>query len=442
MNKFLLIGFILLSSIVTSTAQIPKEAFNLTNSLSDLWTRGKTEEAVQKSLRLYKLYPPFLFSRFNTSLSQHLKRNNYKNASIFIEQLYQQSNQNLNRIIKPMYLWSKAIRTNDADSVKEIIVDLSNTFNDSMRYWSKAETYCLLTLNSVEPKKLLATQAKAELVYKVIQRLESHPFLNIEVTGKVGEEKAWCKFLLAYSYYYLYSKVERREEFLRKASDYSPDIKDRLFESGYFYDAFLLIGGIENITFKSIYQNYLLTNGRKSESLYQLSEIAFENPSDSNIQVLSTYYNNLFAGGSFKKYWEDYLGKKGTPFPALTVQFENDTLDFSRKPGKWIFIDVWGTWCGPCVEELPKLQSFFIANRGNDKLKIYTFSYGSRSLKGFMKKKNYSFPVSEIDKEVKELLHITGFPTKILISPDGNYFEIPFGKDWRMYLKNYTGSSI
>lgn len=443
MKKTSILIFILLSSVGISTAQIPTEAFELTNSLSDLWTRGKTDEAVQRSLRLYELYPRLLFDRFNTTLSQCLKySSSYKNASLFIEQLYQRNNLELNKAIKPIYLWSKAMRTNDADSLKELIRALSNTLNDSMTYWSKAETYCLVTLNSIGDKNLVATKTKTELVYKIIRRLESNPYLKKEVTQDwTGEQKAWRRFLLAYSYYYLYTKVENKEEFLKKASDYSPDSNDRLYKQGYFYDEALLIGEHDN-NYKSVYQNYLLAHNRNSESLSLLSQITFENPCDSNIHVLSNHYSSLNSNGSFTKYWEDYVDKKGKPLPPLTVRFKDDTLDFSKKPGKWIFIDVWGTWYGPCVEELPTLQAFFATNKDNDNLKVYTFSYQSNSLKAFMDKNNYSFPVSEIDKVVKERLHISSFPTKILISPNGNYFEIPFGEDWTMYVKNYTRSSI
>jgi hypothetical protein len=74
----------------------------------------------------------------------------------------------------------------------------------------------------------------------------------------------------------------------------------------------------------------------------------------------------------------------------------------------------------------------------NFNLKIYTFSYRSQNLKHFMDTNNYTFPVSEIDKHTCDLFEVTGYPTKILISPEGNYIKIPYGVDWKMYIKNYT----
>lgn len=55
-----------------------------------------------------------------------------------------------------------------------------------------------------------------------------------------------------------------------------------------------------------------------------------------------------------------------------------------------------------------------------------------------MTENNYTFPVSEIDKQTNDLFEVSGYPTKILISPDGNFIKIPFGVDWKTYIKNYT----
>ena len=54
-----------------------------------------------------------------------------------------------------------------------------------------------------------------------------------------------------------------------------------------------------------------------------------------------------------------------------------------------------------------------------------------------MKDKHFTFPVFEIDNKVNDDFEITGYPTKILISPTGNYLKIPSNVDWRMYIKNY-----
>lgn len=51
--------------------------------------------------------------------------------------------------------------------------------------------------------------------------------------------------------------------------------------------------------------------------------------------------------------------KKGMPSPTFT-NYENakggkkSLADFK---GKFVYIDIWATWCGPCIREIPSLQS-------------------------------------------------------------------------------------
>ena len=58
-----------------------------------------------------------------------------------------------------------------------------------------------------------------------------------------------------------------------------------------------------------------------------------------------------------------------------------------------------------------------------------------------MTKNKYSFPVAEINDKVISALNISSYPTKILITPQGNYLKIPIGVDWKKYIENYIRKS-
>jgi thiol-disulfide isomerase/thioredoxin len=128
------------------------------------------------------------------------------------------------------------------------------------------------------------------------------------------------------------------------------------------------------------------------------------------------------------------------PFPEIKVSFnKGKTIDFGKTSQKWTYIDVWATWCLPCVKELPEIELFYlkIKNNPNCNLDLYTFSYNSTELEKFIAKKNYTFPVSEIDEDLIKKLGVSAFPTKYLLSPERKYLEIPHG-NWQEYIKNYT----
>ena len=49
---------------------------------------------------------------------------------------------------------------------------------------------------------------------------------------------------------------------------------------------------------------------------------------------------------------------KGSPFPADVVLKDKDgkRMDFSQLRGKYVYIDLWASWCVPCCREVPHLQ--------------------------------------------------------------------------------------
>ena len=48
-------------------------------------------------------------------------------------------------------------------------------------------------------------------------------------------------------------------------------------------------------------------------------------------------------------------GNIGKPAPVFTISDGTQTVDLGNLHGKVVVLNLWATWCAPCVEELPSL---------------------------------------------------------------------------------------
>lgn len=119
-----------------------------------------------------------------------------------------------------------------------------------------------------------------------------------------------------------------------------------------------------------------------------------------------------------------YSLQTGYPFqPFKTKIFKSDEpIASTDYKGKYLFIDFWGTWCGPCVAELPELQRIY---EGVDKQQVEFVSIaGEQSpevLEKFLRKRPLAWPqiISNDKNKLAENYNISGYPTNVLVGPDG-----------------------
>ncbi len=118
--------------------------------------------------------------------------------------------------------------------------------------------------------------------------------------------------------------------------------------------------------------------------------------------------------------------KVGEPFPDLELTTTDSrkfkTADFK---GKWVLIDFWATWCGPCVAEIPDLVKLHEAFADRDDFLMINITAENTQSKvaKFIKKNKMTWPQVFGPKsgaqEANTACGITAIPTKFLIAPDG-----------------------
>jgi thiol-disulfide isomerase/thioredoxin len=110
---------------------------------------------------------------------------------------------------------------------------------------------------------------------------------------------------------------------------------------------------------------------------------------------------------------------------------ESVTLaDFRGKP---LLLNLWATWCSPCVAEMPTLDT--LAAREGEKLQVLTLSHDDKREKAeaFLAKRKLSNLEAYIDTEFATMsaLGVQSLPTTILYDAEGReVWRVVGDEDW------------
>jgi thiol-disulfide isomerase/thioredoxin len=119
----------------------------------------------------------------------------------------------------------------------------------------------------------------------------------------------------------------------------------------------------------------------------------------------------------------------GTPAPAFTFQDETgQPTSMAAFRGKPTLVNLWATWCAPCIVEMPSLDA--LAQREGDSLNIVALSQdldGRAQVTRFFGERNFRHLEANLDPEMRFMtdLRLDTLPTTVLYDAEGR--EV-----WRM----------
>jgi cytochrome c biogenesis protein CcmG, thiol:disulfide interchange protein DsbE len=123
------------------------------------------------------------------------------------------------------------------------------------------------------------------------------------------------------------------------------------------------------------------------------------------------------------------------PVQDLPVLGSEGTGSLADHEGKVVVLNVWASWCPPCVSEMPLLQRTHdrIAPQGGMVLGIDTQDASEDALK-FLREKEISFPsLRDREREYGRELGVSGYPETFLIDREGRIAAMrrgPVDKAW------------
>ncbi|MHB8381901.1 MAG: TlpA disulfide reductase family protein [Candidatus Binataceae bacterium] len=116
-------------------------------------------------------------------------------------------------------------------------------------------------------------------------------------------------------------------------------------------------------------------------------------------------------------------------------QLNGATLSLDQLKGKVVFLNIWATWCGPCREEMPSMETLYDELKGNKDFVMLAVSQDTKGrsvVAPYVAKNGYHFTILlDPENKVGESYDVSGVPETFIIDRKGQIVAHHMGAfDW------------
>jgi peroxiredoxin len=120
--------------------------------------------------------------------------------------------------------------------------------------------------------------------------------------------------------------------------------------------------------------------------------------------------------------------------PFVVPVATGGTLRLSDLRGKVVMVNFWATWCPPCKEEMPAIQSLYdrFKDEGFDVVALSVDSQGREAVVSFVKEHKLTFSVGlDQTMQVAGAYGVRGLPATFLVDKEGRMVTAALGpREW------------
>ena len=108
--------------------------------------------------------------------------------------------------------------------------------------------------------------------------------------------------------------------------------------------------------------------------------------------------------------------------PTLQVTaLDGKAFDLAEQRGKWVVINYWATWCGPCIKEMPELSALDAMREHIQVIGLTYEDIPADYLRAFLARRPVVYPIAivGVTNPPAAFEAPRGLPLTYLIAPDG-----------------------
>jgi peroxiredoxin len=114
---------------------------------------------------------------------------------------------------------------------------------------------------------------------------------------------------------------------------------------------------------------------------------------------------------------------------------DGSTVSLEQLKGKVVFLNIWATWCGPCREEMPSMETLYDELRTNRDFVMLAVSQDTKGrlvVAPYVEKNGYHFKILlDPENKVGEAYDVSGVPETFIIDREGRIVAHHMGAfDW------------